>query len=808
MGAPLVRRTPNHLPPEFSFHRYHQARAHEQRLLHLHSLLFLPIHLPLSLSDSRLSDHRRPQRSLLSSRLLAIQRFHPCPRPRQLDWQPPARSRPKSVDRRFYGFEITEFIVILSPQSSMRSKANSFLRQFMGSGSARDKRRALSLTGSLHPTPSPEDAPPVPAIPSNVSSTPVADVFMSPSESSALPPPPSKSITSDGATIRPRPPTKGRNSARLVVGNEKVTAASIFPADYAPVARSRPPTTGPSASSMSNRRRSVSVGSIEMSKLGVAAADLHQSLSSPPRQSIESSQGPPQLREWDISVLDADDFSGAFKGLTNPISTRKDREKGTAMLESRSKQRLKHQLQPPSRPSASSDAHGKDDAPPLSAPSVPRTSESSTTSSATVLSARRASVAVLAPGASPKESLRLVANSSLHPHHRAESVPLPDTPEGSNGSNMRPPPSPTLSTPSEDVFYDAESTRSSLSTGYTGYDVADGPKTPVVARLQIPSSSASSSSPSTPDGRLPTSVNREPRVPVFPSRTLVRLPTRTPNPFNPNGYGQQALAGVGGPSAMRAAAASTPALVSTNPNPRAMPALRSASTGRAHSRHSPSRSTIAGSNATSSASQMDVKSARPGSLDVRLPRGSGRDHSDRVSPIQPRTGASSSDPALIGAATDQGRTLTPSAPGPTASAAGYVGEDGTLISQDGNSSSATNRTIRLVGAGASVASVGATSIASGSSGGTGGANTLGSSSIYTHSYAGASSAVSMTSYSQTDLILSRHPSSNKMAQAAAAGATADSDELEARAKVCAEKCWSEDETFVPVEKIAEWLGGR
>lgn len=212
---------------------------------------------------------------------------------------------------------------------------------------------------------------------------------------------------------------------------------------------------------------------------------------------------------------------------------------------------------------------------------------------------------------------------------------------------------------------------------------------------------------------------------------------------------------------------------------------------------------------------MDVKTTRPGSLDVRLPRSRGRDHSDRASPVQPRAGASSSDPVLISgssALADQGRTLTPStgASGSTASTAGYVGEDGTFVSQDGNSASsgsAANRTIRLVGTAASAASVGAFSTASGSSGGTGGTNTLGSS-IYTHSHTGASSAISMSSYSQTDLILSRYPSSNKMAQAAAAGATADPEELEARAKVCAEKCWAEDETFVPIEKIAEWLGGR
>lgn len=32
--------------------------------------------------------------------------------------------------------------------------------------------------------------------------------------------------------------------------------------------------------------------------------------------------------------------------------------------------------------------------------------------------------------------------------------------------------------------------------------------------------------------------------------------------------------------------------------------------------------------------------------------------------------------------------------------------------------------------------------------------------------------------------------------------------LEERAKVFAEKCWNEDETFLKKEKIAEWLGGQ
>lgn len=250
---------------------------------------------------------------------------------------------------------------------------------------------------------------------------------------------------------------------------------------------------------------------------------------------------------------------------------------------------------------------------------------------------------------------------------------------------------------------------------------------------------------------------------------------------------------------------------------------------------------------------------RAGSLDIPLRRTTGKDNlSKRASYIPPRSGASASDPLLVsgsggtspigGAATytsspkqlpsplsmDQGRTLTPYSigggpgSGSTLSGGGYVGEDGMLIPHDGSSTGsgslgAANRTVRLVGTGASstsVASEGSTGTGTNSLGlGDAGSststattnnNTLGSSSIYTHSYAGASSAVSMSSYSQTDLMSSRYPSSTKMSQAAAAtsAAIADPEELEARAKVCAEKCWAEDETFVALDKMAEWLGGR
>src|ERR1700733_11637221 len=183
----------------------------------------------MSLSDSKLSDPRHPQKSFLSIRLAATIPFHPSPRRRQPSQQPLARLLPKKQTKLvalLYGFRMIEFTVIY-PQSSMRFKANTFLKQFMGSGSARDKRRALSLTGLLQPAPPSEDAPPVPAIPSNVSSTPVADVFMSntPSESSVPPPLPSKSTPSGGATIRPRP-SKRKPSPHPVVGNEAGSTAS------------------------------------------------------------------------------------------------------------------------------------------------------------------------------------------------------------------------------------------------------------------------------------------------------------------------------------------------------------------------------------------------------------------------------------------------------------------------------------------------------------------------------------------------------------------------------------------------------
>lgn len=178
-----------------------------------------------------------------------------------------------------------------------------------------------------------------------------------------------------------------------------------------------------------------------------------------------------------------------------------------------------------------------------------------------------------------------------------------------------------------------------------------------------------------------------------------------------------------------------------------------------------------------------------------------------------KAGASASDPLLVGE--PAGRTSLSSAGGHghgfgygynTGTGTG-VGEDGTLLSAE--SAANASRTIRLVGTGASGASQ--QSVASGSSAGTGTSGTM-----YTHSYTGgAGSALSMSSYTQTDLMLSRYPSSTKMAGAAAAGVSGgvgagskeDPEELEARARVCAEKCWKEDESFLIPEKLAEWLGG-
>ena len=39
------------------------------------------------------------------------------------------------------------------------------------------------------------------------------------------------------------------------------------------------------------------------------------------------------------------------------------------------------------------------------------------------------------------------------------------------------------------------------------------------------------------------------------------------------------------------------------------------------------------------------------------------------------------------------------------------------------------------------------------------------------------------------------------------GVSLEGDDIEARGQELAKRCWTDDETFLPKEKIAEWLGG-
>ncbi|KAF8315923.1 hypothetical protein DL93DRAFT_2135548, partial [Clavulina sp. PMI_390] len=800
-------------------------------------------------------------------------------------------------------------------KASIRSKANTFLKSFMSTGSVRDKRRALSLTASLQPDPT-NEPPPVPPLPPGISAAAryPDDVFASSSSSEgAAPPrpPPSSSkpppSSMNNATLRPRTRTSSRasskssNSSVLTPQNTEgrttpgEPSSSLFPANYVPVAR--PPTTNASsAATVANRRRSASVGSVDISKLSVPLADGSRKLP-------HSADGTSPLREWDMAmkgVLDNDDFAGAFKGFTNPISPRKDRfpalgidtqRFGSANRSTSAKSSLQSnaQLQPPSRPSVSS----SQEASTVWSSSQPRTSESSVASSATSSTAKGIMVLDSNGAFGNNDTLRLVSSPTT-----MRRPSNPETPDG-HIPGRHSAPSPTLSTPSEDVFYDAESTRSSFSqTGTGGESLSpsdsgrDDPTTPVIGRLTIPEPSRSGSGPNSPDTRpslSPTSSydamgsqppsaypDDSPRTPIFARNATGggRVPARSPNPFNPGagGYSAQNLANTstnGGASGMsRAAAASTPALLSTvgsgaqsssSRDQRQAPANRSVSAGkitnpfragstssnRSLNPNAPSPTatspSVANAAAFSSAAASVTTSSRGGSLDIPVRKTTGRENlSKTASYIQPRSPAISSEPSLtpntVSSFTSSPgqtasplfeRTITPSTHSRgSGSSALAVGEDGMLQSSDGG---AAGRTVRLVGTGASGASVGALSTNSEGSTGTGqgsfsappsNSNTLTSSSIYAHSYGAASSTISMSNPSTTDLMLSRYPSSTKMAQAAAAGAAGNGssstgpeamqeaeEELEARAKTCAEKCWAEDESFVSIEKMAEWLGG-
>lgn len=122
--------------------------------------------------------------------------------------------------------------------------------------------------------------------------------------------------------------------------------------------------------------------------------------------------------------------------------------------------------------------------------------------------------------------------------------------------------------------------------------------------------------------------------------------------------------------------------------------------------------------------------------------------------VQPRAAASASEPMLVSG---------PSHPPTSGRLSAGMAEDG---------SRGDTRTVRLVSSSNPIIE--------------------GQSSTYTR----PSPPISLSS--QTDVSLSRMPSNTR---------TMDPEELDAKAKELASKCWAEDETFLGKEKIAEWLGG-
>ena len=406
-----------------------------------------------------------------------------------------------------------------------------------------------------------------------------------------------------------------------------------------------------------------------------------------PRKSGESSKAP--LREWDLAMKDViggDDFSGAFKGLTNPPTP-----SGRPSLDP-ARQSFQSQL------SKSKDQY------------IGGTSTASTETPSSVNS-------LLGTGS---ETLRLLS--------RPEGISMPETPEPAPSRRM---PSPIQSTNSDDVFLTPTTTTSSTATTeiVAGQDTAS----------TTPTSSSSFHVPPTSELKTPVV---EQSLGLSP-RSSLRLPQRSPNPFNTansNASGNSSTGG--GPS-------------SPTHNPRI-------STLRSHYRQSLNRSppTSAVSSPTTSLSNNPLNSGnlptslvRP-SLDVarEIRRGSREFRSSRV---QPRANASASEPALV--------SEKPS-----------VAEDG-LLATGGRD---PYRTVRLVPSANSM--LGMTERQSS-----------------TYSQPGSSSALSMSS--TTDLTSSRYPSSTRM--------VIDPDEVESRAKEFSSKCWGEDESFLALDKIAEWLGG-
>lgn len=366
----------------------------------------------------------------------------------------------------------------------------------MHQGSVRDKQRANSMTAPNTPSgvsPNyPYDRtppPPVPPLPSSTSKPASStspkhnDVFSSPSSRG------SSDITKPLPRIRHSP-------SNLSMGSEEEVKKSLFAKDYAPVAPSKEPTPRPRTSSSSSaaviagRRRSMSVGDVDITKAFAPVLSHH----------FERDHPDSPLGNWDLEMQDVINrsFSGSFNGLAP--SPRKEgarphtaRDRVLSNLVSKADQtRLKEAAD--GRPSISSVSSSPTN--PLRTPA-------------------RNSTSVLVSTPDSIQSIRLVS-----PPRRA-SVP-PTTAD----DDLHRVPSTSSTTPSSDVFLTPPSSANASQTFVL----------PITSELLGPSPrQASGSSQLTFNSSLTVSSSTSsellPSQMVSPRSTSLRLPTRSPNPF-------------------------------------------------------------------------------------------------------------------------------------------------------------------------------------------------------------------------------------------------------------------------------------
>ncbi|KAF8332104.1 uncharacterized protein EI90DRAFT_3056571 [Cantharellus anzutake] len=484
-------------------------------------------------------------------------------------------------------------------KSSMRAKTGAFFNKLILSSSAKDKKRSNSVTVPNSPSARSSSRSPVPPLPTtsrSFSSMQSNDVFSCPPSTGP------KQLPTIRASVDSRVSEDDR---------------PLFPPSYAPVSSLPRAVEHPqNATIKAGRRRSMSVGSIDVSRLSPFDTSGRKS-----GESIKKG-----ITDLGDVVIATDDFRSAFKGLAHPITPRKSA------------------FDP--RPSMSSD---------------------------------RSSRTWKPDGSDPSSSGKTDPGARTPP----QAASLSETPDdfGTRPSRV------TSRNSDEDSFYTPSSTPA------------------ITVHLATPTSSQNGHSDSSDH-----SMAGETTITASPRPTNLRLPQRSPNPFQTLSY------------------QSSPSSASASPNPR-VASLRTY-------RQPPNRSV---SNATTSSVQSaPLTGSRPltprSSTDPRSPS---RDA--RVSRIQPRHAASASEPILV----DEKPVIT---------------EDGFLASGHRTSNGAVGLDRR--------------------------------GSTYSHPSSMASSS---------DLNSSRYPSSTKI--------HLEPEELEARAKEYAAKCWNEDMGFLAMEKIAEWLGG-